>query len=64
MATVLSEKMHAYEAAKAAGRVPYKVADLGLAEVCHLERHTTGRLGGIVGVHLLAQNSCHFLLSS
>ena len=32
MATVLSEKMHAYEAAKAAGRVPYKVADLGLAE--------------------------------
>src|SRR6187549_2743860 len=32
MSTVLSEKMHAYEAAKAAGRVPYKVADLGLAE--------------------------------
>src|SRR5215212_2002188 len=32
MATVLSEKMHAYEAAKAAGRVPYKVADLSLAE--------------------------------
>jgi len=25
MSTVLSEKMHAYEAAKAAGRVPYKV---------------------------------------
>ena len=32
MATVLSEKMHSYEAAKAVGRVPYKVADLGLAE--------------------------------
>src|SRR6185503_11153088 len=32
MSTVLSEKMHAYEAAKAAGRVPYKVAELGLAE--------------------------------
>src|SRR5678810_510093 len=32
MSTVLSEKMHAYEAAKAAGRPPYKVADLGLAE--------------------------------
>jgi adenosylhomocysteinase len=32
MSTVLSEKMHSYEAAKAAGRVPYKVADLGLAE--------------------------------
>jgi adenosylhomocysteinase len=32
MATVLSEKMHAYEAAKAAGRPAYKVADLGLAE--------------------------------
>jgi adenosylhomocysteinase len=32
MATVLSEKMHAYEAAKAAGRPAYKVADLSLAE--------------------------------
>src|ERR687892_2937636 len=32
MATVVSEKTHAYEAAKAAGRVPYKVADLSLAE--------------------------------
>jgi adenosylhomocysteinase len=32
MSTVLSEKMHAYEAAKAAGRPAYKVADLSLAE--------------------------------
>src|SRR3954462_13678074 len=32
MATVLNEKMHAYEAAKAAGRPAYKVADLSLAE--------------------------------
>src|ERR671912_1836954 len=31
MATVVNE-MHAYDAAKAAGRVPYKVADLSLAE--------------------------------
>ena len=32
MATVVSEKMHAFELAKQAGRVPYKVADLDLAE--------------------------------
>src|SRR3954470_7354366 len=32
MATVLSEKMHAFEAAKAAGRPAFKVADLNLAE--------------------------------
>src|SRR6476646_4522142 len=32
MATVLSEKMHAVEAAKSAGRPAYKVADLNLAE--------------------------------
>ena len=32
MSTVLSEKMHAFEAATAAGRPAYKVADLGLAE--------------------------------
>src|SRR6478609_3842054 len=32
MSTVLSEKMHAFEAAKAAGRPAYKVADLNLAE--------------------------------
>src|SRR3954471_2575016 len=32
MATVLNEKMHAYEAAKAAGRPAYKVADMSLAE--------------------------------
>ena len=32
MATVIEKKQHAFEAAKAAGRVPYKVADLGQAE--------------------------------
>src|SRR5499426_148083 len=32
MATAVNEKMHSYEAAKAAGRLPYKVADLSLAE--------------------------------
>ena len=30
--TAVNEKMHAYEAAKQAGRVPYKVADLELAD--------------------------------
>ena len=32
MSTVLNEKMHAFEAAKATGRPAYKVADLSLAE--------------------------------
>src|SRR3954447_8937838 len=32
MATVIEKKQHAFEAAKAAGRVPYKVADLSQAE--------------------------------
>src|SRR5688500_5170358 len=32
MATVLTEKMHAFEAAEKAGRAAYKVADLKLAE--------------------------------
>jgi adenosylhomocysteinase len=32
MATVLSEKMHAFQEAERAGRVPFKVADLRLAE--------------------------------
>src|SRR5215469_11423856 len=32
MATVVEKKQHAFDAAKAAGRVPYKVADLSLAE--------------------------------
>ncbi|HEY6362311.1 MAG TPA: adenosylhomocysteinase [Vicinamibacterales bacterium] len=32
MATVLTEKIHAFDAAKTAGRVPYKVADLSLAD--------------------------------
>src|SRR5213075_1248686 len=32
MATVIEKKQHVFEAAKAAGRVPYKVADLNQAE--------------------------------
>ena len=32
MATVIEKKQHAFEAAKAAGRQPYKVADLALAD--------------------------------
>src|SRR5215469_16643241 len=32
MATVVEKKQHAFDAAKAAGRVPYKVADLSLAD--------------------------------
>src|SRR5215472_3463971 len=32
MATVIEKKQHAFEAAKAAGRVPFKVKDLSLAE--------------------------------
>ena len=32
MTTLAAEKMHAFDAATRAGRVPYKVADLGLAE--------------------------------
>src|ERR687896_2752734 len=32
MATVLTEKTHAFEAAKKMGRLPYKVADLNLAD--------------------------------
>src|SRR5499427_1341042 len=32
MATVIEKKQHAFDAAKAAGRQPYKVADLNLAD--------------------------------
>src|SRR6478736_4917951 len=32
MASVIEKKQHAFDAAKAAGRLPYKVADLGQAE--------------------------------
>src|SRR5438552_9312399 len=32
MATVIEKKQHAFEAAKAAGRQPYKVVDLSLAD--------------------------------
>src|SRR5919112_5564988 len=51
MATVLSEKMHAYEAAKAANRVPYKVADLGLAEWGRKElRLAEGEMPGLMAI--------------
>ena len=51
MATVLSEKMHAYEAAQAVGRVPYKVADLGLAEWGRKElRLAEGEMPGLMAI--------------
>jgi adenosylhomocysteinase len=51
MATVLSEKMHAYDAATAAGRVPYKVADLGLAEWGRKElRLAEGEMPGLMAI--------------
>src|SRR6187455_3040736 len=51
MSTVLSEKMHAYEAAKAAGRVPYKVADLGQAEWGRKElRLAEGEMPGLMAI--------------
>src|ERR687892_1823338 len=51
MATVVSEKTHAYEAAKAAGRVPYKVADLSLAEWGRKElRLAEGEMPGLMAI--------------
>jgi adenosylhomocysteinase len=51
MATVLSEKTHSYEAAKAAGRVPFKVADLGLAEWGRKElRLAEGEMPGLMAI--------------
>jgi adenosylhomocysteinase len=52
MATVLSEKTsHPYDAAKAAGRVPYKVADLGLAEWGRKElRLAEGEMPGLMAI--------------
>ena len=51
MATVLNEKMHAYDAAKAAGRLPYKVADLNLAEWGRKElRLAEGEMPGLMAI--------------
>ena len=51
MATVLNEKMHAYEASKAAGRPSYKVADLGLAEWGRKElRLAEGEMPGLMAI--------------
>src|SRR5499426_3523151 len=50
MATAVSE-MHAYELAKQAGRVPYKVADLNLAEFGRKElRLAEGEMPGLMAV--------------
>ncbi len=50
MATAVSE-MHAYELAKQAGRVPYKVADLGLAEFGRKElRLAEGEMPGLMAI--------------
>src|SRR5262245_10560741 len=49
--TVLNEKMHAYEAAKQAGRVPYKVADLSQAEWGRKElRLAEGEMPGLMAI--------------
>ena len=51
MATVLNGKMHAYEAARNAGRVPYKVADLSLAEWGRKElRLAEGEMPGLMAL--------------
>jgi adenosylhomocysteinase len=51
MATVLNGKMHAYEAAKAAGRVPYKVADLSLPDWGRKElRLAEGEMPGLMAL--------------
>src|SRR3970040_1636882 len=50
MATAVSE-MHAYDLAKQAGRVPYKVADLGLAGVGRKElRLAEGEMPGLMAI--------------
>src|SRR5499426_255190 len=50
MATAVSE-MHAYDLAKQAGRVPYKVADLNLAEFGRKElRLAEGEMPGLMAV--------------
>src|SRR5678815_104445 len=51
MATAVSGSVHAYEQAKAAGRVPYKVADLGLAEFGRKElRLAEGEMPGLMAI--------------
>ena len=52
MATAVTEKTtHAYDAAKAAGRVPYKVADLSLAEWGRKElRLAEGEMPGLMAI--------------
>jgi adenosylhomocysteinase len=51
MATVLNGKMHAYDAAQQAGRAPYKVADLGLAEWGRKElRLAEGEMPGLMAI--------------
>ena len=51
MATVLNEKMHAYEASTAAGRQPYKVADMSLAEWGRKElRLAEGEMPGLMAI--------------
>ena len=51
MATVLNEKVHAYEAARQAGRTPYKVADLSQAEWGRKElRLAEGEMPGLMAI--------------
>jgi adenosylhomocysteinase len=51
MATVVNDRMHAYEAAAQAGRVAYKVADLSLAEWGRKElRLAEGEMPGLMAI--------------
>src|SRR5512138_831353 len=51
MATAVSGSVHAYEQAKQAGRVPYKVADLNLAEFGRKElRLAEGEMPGLMAI--------------
>jgi adenosylhomocysteinase len=51
MATAVNEKVHAYEAAKQAGRVPFKVADLSQAEWGRKElRLAEGEMPGLMAI--------------
>src|SRR6476661_3160419 len=60
MATVVEKKQHAFDAAKAAGRLPYKVADLGQAEFGRKEYAASRPLAGtrIMGsLHMTIQTA-------
>ena len=60
MATAVSGSVHAYDQAKQAGRVPYKVADLGLAEFGRKElRLAEGEMPGLMA-RIVVRNALFF----